>query len=554
MAKEEQNTQELNFDSMTKEQSFNLLQFTQAMDSVFRGYGYFNPFTQRQNLLELNNDPLLPTYDKILKALKAVPYDARQLARYSEFMEVFDSIYGNTLRYMKGLLSFDLSYTCKNIKDPNEYQSKEYKEDLHRVHKFLDSFDYKQEFANKVLPMILRDETVYVWFRDSYNEIDKEIDLEDSKTKKSEKFALQIMPQNYCQLTGYYDNSGLLYDFDLTYFMKGNVDINLYPKALIKRYKDILEAKANGKYIPSSQLNHRTGEFATWTQTSPLDGAYAFKMDMSNFRQVPPFVGLMKGCANNQLVEDLQLDKDWLSARAFIYGTIRLFDNAKSGTQKNQFAIDPVTLGTLMGLVTNSLKKNVQPLAMPTEDNKFIQFEDKTPTLATSHLTSIAKQGASASTLIYTSDKMAQFELQQAIEGDYQFMKQLYEQFNAFMNFFVNKKTRKYKFDFCFDGCTRGFQREERRKALNEIASLGLTPNASYFASVYGIKPQAFERMLEEAHYGDLTNKLTMLFNKNTMSGVITTQGQTSSEKQSGRPQADYSDMTDNGATAREYQ
>jgi hypothetical protein len=78
-------------------------------------------------------------------------------------MEVFDSIYANTLRYMKGLLSFDLSYTCKNIKDPSEYQSKEYKDDLRRVHKFLDSFDYKQEFSNKILPILLRDETAFTW-------------------------------------------------------------------------------------------------------------------------------------------------------------------------------------------------------------------------------------------------------------------------------------------------------------------------------------------------------------------------------------------------------
>lgn len=539
-------TEELNLDSMTKEQSFNLLQFTQAMDSVFRGYGYYNPFTQRQNMLELNNDPLLPTYEKILKALKSVPYDCRQLARYSEFMEVFDSIYANTLRYMGGLLSFDLSYTCKNIKDPSEYQSEEYKEDLRRVHKFLDSFDYVQEFKNKIVPMILRTETAYTWFRDSYNEIDKEIDLEESKTKKSEKFALQIMPQNYCQLTGYYDNSGLLYDFDLTYFMKGNVDINLYPKPLIKRFKDILESKTNGDYIPSNQLNNRTGEFATWTQTSPLDGAYAFKMDMSNFRQVPPFASLMKTCINNQLAEELQNDKDWLSARAFIFGTIRLFDNAKSGTQKNQFAIDPQTLGTLMGLVANSLKKNVQPLAMPTSDNKMEFYEDKNPNSVSNKLENSARQGVSAHTMIYTSDKMMQFELQQAIEGDYQFMAKLYEQFNAFMNLYVNKKTRKYKFNFEFNGCTRSFQREERRKALNELTTLGLTPNTSYFASVYGIKPQTFERMLEEAHYGDMVSKLTMLMNKNTMSGVTA--------NASGRPTSDYSDMTDNGATAREYQ
>jgi hypothetical protein len=110
----------------------------------------------------------------------------------------------------------------------------------------------------------------------------------------------------------------------------------------------------------------------------------------------------------------------------------------------------------------------------------------------------------------------------------------------------IDETTGESNFNFEFNGCTRSFQREERRKALNELTTLGLTPNTSYFASVYGIKPQTFERMLEEAHYGDLTSKLTMLMNKNTMSGVT--------DNGSGRPTADYSDMTDNGATAREYQ
>ena len=139
---------EVNLDEMSKQEAFNLMEFSQAMMNTLGGYGYYNPFTQRQNMLELNNDPLIPTYERVLKALQEVPYDYKKLARYSEFMEVFDSIYGNTLRYMKGLLSFDLSYSCKNIKDPSEYNSKEYKDDLRRVHKFLDSFDYKQEFGN----------------------------------------------------------------------------------------------------------------------------------------------------------------------------------------------------------------------------------------------------------------------------------------------------------------------------------------------------------------------------------------------------------------------
>ena len=60
------------------------------------------------------------------KALESAPYDYQALSSYSEFMEIWDAIYAKTLRYFEGLLAFDLSYNCTNIKNPSEYKSKEY--------------------------------------------------------------------------------------------------------------------------------------------------------------------------------------------------------------------------------------------------------------------------------------------------------------------------------------------------------------------------------------------------------------------------------------------
>lgn len=538
-------------EKMTQQETWDVMQFANALYSGMSGFGYYNPFTQEQNLIALNNDPLIPTYESILSALESNPMDAKTLCGYSEFMEVFDSIYGRTLKYLNSLMSIDLYWTVENIKDVKEYKSNEYKNDLRRLYKFLDAFDYKQEFR-KVTKECLRKETVFTCFRDSH-EIDTPIDIDSketvSKIKKNEKFGIQILPQRYCKLTGYYDNSQLLFDFDYTYFTKGTTDLDLYAPSFKRDFNEVLD-KDNPKYNPANQINNRTGQFALWHQTSPIDGCYAFKTDISNFRQTPPLASLMKNCFRNTDVEQLQYDKDMISARAFIFGAIQLFDNAKSGTQKNQFAIDPNTLGTMMALIAKGVKKNVQPVAMPTGDNKFDEYQDYNPDMYENKLVSSAGQGVSASSLIYTDQKMMQFEMQQAVETDFTGIADaMYPQFEAFLNYFVNRKMSKYKFNFTVTGCNRLFYRESKQKQLEQMFANGLIPNISYISSVYGIRPQDFDRMLDESHNCGLTDKLTMLMNKNTMA-----MGNKNQSKPVGNPIKDTSNLADGGSISRDYQ
>ena len=524
-----------------------VLQFAQNLYTGFGNYGLYTPFSQNQNLLAINNNPKIPTYEKLVEAFKSEPYDNGLLSSYSEFMEVWDTIYSKTFRYLESLLSFDLTYTCKNIKDPKDYQSKEYKEDLKRVHKFLDNFDYKQEFK-KVVKEVLRKETCYVWFRDSHEVIETPIELytEENKIKKNEKFSLQIMPQNYCMLTGYFNSSQLLYDFNINYFLKANVDINLFAPSLKSKFKKAYDENKDMEYIPSAQLDYRNGEFANWVQCSPNDGAYAFKMDISNFRQVPPFANLMKSALNNDTIQQLQVDKDMISAYLILAGEIQLMDNLKSGDKKDQFAISPKTMGQFMNLVTSGLKKNVKPAAFPLTNIKGWQYNDQNPNMAKNHYETTAGQGVSAGSMIYTTGKMAQFEVENAILADYGFMKQLYLQFNQFLNFYINKKTVKYKFDFEFDGLDREFYRDYKTKRLKEYADKGIVLDETQWASALGIKPQVFHRSLECGHYSDFTQNLTMLLNANTMKNS----GQ---ESESGAPKKDNTEISDSGSLSHEY-
>lgn len=131
---------------LTTEELKTVLEFSQGLYNGINGFGYFNPFNQNDKLLEISGNIAKPTHESLLKALERVPYDYSQLASYSDFMKVWDAIYAKTLRYFSGLLAFDLSFTCKNIKNPSDYKSEDYKKDIKRVYKFLDSFDYKLEF------------------------------------------------------------------------------------------------------------------------------------------------------------------------------------------------------------------------------------------------------------------------------------------------------------------------------------------------------------------------------------------------------------------------
>ena len=182
---------------LTQEQVEAVVQFAQGLWASER-YGVYSPWMQNQNLNNLNNNPEVPTYKEITEALSSYKQNASNLQNYMEFMQKFDMIFARTLMSYVNVLSFDLTVTCKNAFTQADYESKEYQEDKKRVYKFLDDFDYRAEFR-KVLQEMMRHEVVYTWFR---------------KTKwgnKGMKCALQMLPQERCILTGYWEK-GLLFD------------------------------------------------------------------------------------------------------------------------------------------------------------------------------------------------------------------------------------------------------------------------------------------------------------------------------------------------------
>ena len=485
----------------------------------------YTPSLLNQNLINLNNNPLTPTYNKLVEALNNAKFQAKTLQGYQEWMEYAEITFKRLLEYYANILAFDLSYTCINIKDKKEYSSAKYKKDKQKIEDFLIKFNYKKEFL-KVVRQMLRSESAFYWLRNNNDTVNP-------------TYTLQLMPQEYCLITGAWEK-GYLYDFNMNYFLQPGIDINGYDEV----FKEFMKVMYGGgenvvyNYKPSNTFDKRTGTFAYWTQTSPIymhhglpSGAWVFKLDDSNFNDVPMLASLMRDAIMNIPARKLQYDKDALGAYAYLIGEIKML----KANEANATAFDPVRLGTLLQIVKNALDKHIVVGAMPAEENKWYQFKDENTMMAETQIKTTLASGAGASRILYASDKMSQEEIRNAILSDYNVMKKIYSQFNNFLDFYANQLTKHYKFKFSFDGSTYGFEREWRKEGIMKLATTGIVLNSTAFASAFGYDPVMFSYMLKETSADDSWMKdLSSLQSIFTTPGVTPTATNSGSNEQGG--------------------
>ncbi len=246
---------------LNAEQVDAVVQFSEALHA-YTEWGYWSPWLSNSLLQGLNNNPKAPSSSGVREALSDYKNKAKELQGYMEYAKYFDMLFARTVMSYVNALSFDLQVVCSNAYTKEDYKSKEYIEDKRRIDSFIEKFNYKDEFR-KVVSQLMLNEVYYVWFR---------------KTKwgnKGMKYALQVLPQDRCMLTGYWEK-GMLFDFDMSYFLQAGVDIDGYDPVFKKYYNRVFgnggEALLN--YRPTNGFENRIGAYAMWTQTSPDDGAW----------------------------------------------------------------------------------------------------------------------------------------------------------------------------------------------------------------------------------------------------------------------------------------
>ena len=480
--------------------------------------GVFTPELVNARLKDITLSPQKATLDNINEALNKPNEHEQQLIGYSQWLELNSMLYKRLLFYFSGLMSFDWTYVCQNIKDPKEYDSPAYKKSLSIVSDFFDKFDVKDAFRICMREM-LRNEAFFGILRDDGN-----------------KYIIQELPQQYCEITGRFD-SGLLFDFNMLLFLQPGISIDMYPDIFRQMYD---EAYENGriKYNPASGLTSRDGNYVYWVQTSPVDGFVCFKLFPEIGARIPFLSPFMPDAVIQPLIRTLQMDSYIADASKLVAGQVPFLKDSKASV-KDQIALDPNTLGKFLALVKSGLPSAIKVIAAPLEDMQGIEFKGNEK-LYDSYLSTAASSSGINSRLLYSKDRQNVLETKISVEVDTNVLKPVYAQFSNMLEYWINKKTGKYKFKFAFEGFETSIDRDARFERVNKLADSGIVLEQKYAAAL-GLSPFDFRRMLEETKANKFVETLTPILKANQMS----------KDNGAGAPKKSDSELSDGGADSR---
>lgn len=504
-------------EEITQEQVFDVLKFASHL------YGnYSNPLLINSRMKDITLSPVIATADAVDKALENPKSNENQLVGYSEFFELTSMLYKRILYYLSGMLSFDVTYTCTNISKDTDYKSKAYRDDLLTLTNFLDSFNVKKEFKT-VARQIIRNEVYFSILRE-----------------EGDKYTLQELPKDYCIITGRWDY-GLLFDFDMNWFLQGGVDINMYPSVFKKMYSKAF-IKQDDKYKPSTPVNERDDAWVKWVQTSPKDGFWSFKFNPELATKIPFLAPLFPDVVVQPLIRKLQTNSYIASASKLLIGKVPMLDKSVKGASvKDSVAISPEMLGKFLALLKAGLSESVKVGVAPLEDMKGVSFPLDAPFYQDYLKTTTSSSGVN-SRLIYTLDKNNAVESQLSINVDEFLMTYVYPQFSDFLEYYVNKRTKKFKWQFTFEGTEFFTNRSERLETQMTLADRGMVMPQKIAAAI-GMLPHIFMRQLDEGRLSDFIDKLTPIQTSFTM-------GKTQ-QKENGRPKSKPSDLSETAEQTR---
>jgi hypothetical protein len=500
---------------LTKEEVYDVLRFAQSLYG-----GLYTPELVNARMRDITLSPIQATTDNITTALSNPKENERELMGYSEWLELNSMLYKRILLYFSGMLSFDFNYVCINADGEKAYQSPKYQSDLKIVRDFFDKFNHKENFKT-ALKQMLRNEAYFGILRDDGRD----------------KYVLQELPKDFCKITGRSAEAGLLFDFNFQWFLNPTISIDMYPKIFARMYYDIFEKNGKPKYNPASQLDSRTGTFVLWHQTSPNDGFAAFKLFPEIAALVPLLAPIMPDIILQPAIRELQKNSYIQAASAILIGQVEFLKESKASV-KDALTLDPVTLGKFLALLKSGIPEAIKVGAAPLANMEALQFEGNDK-IYNSYLQTTAASSGVNSRLLYSYDRQNLIETKASLDIDINILRPVYSQFETMLDFWVNKRTTKYKFKFLLEGFENTLSRDDRFEKAMKLADSGIVLEQK-FASAMSMSPFDFRRMLEEGRANGFVKNLTPILKSNQMPS-----------SSGGRPKMEDDDLGDAGGETR---
>lgn len=497
---------------------FDFVSFSSAFNRAAYG-AYATPQMVNTNLQNINLNPRVSTYQEYLKALQNPKSNEDAIISYGQNEYLTNTLYKRNFDYYANLLSFDLAIRPKSA-EAKDYSSAAYKKDWNAAEDFLTKFDYRSEFRKCVFNMLNSD--IYAcMFRDDMSE---------------DKYVLQDLSYKYVKITGRCSH-GLLVDVDMSFLMNGTQDLMMYPKSIRRKYNSLF-GKQN-KYVPSSTLNDRTGKFGFYVQTSPIeDEIWTFKFNPDMITEIPYFAPMMLDTSLMNFYRELQMNQDLVAAKKLITSQWPLLD-AKTA-QTDRLGIKAETMGVILGAIKSGLGDYFNIASIPSDKIEVEQMENKNKTAYQDYLKNISGLMGGANTL-FSVVKQSSTESMISADIDAMLMSKIYPQFEAFLEYHINKKTKKFKFDVKLSGTSSYLEKDRKYKSAMDAAKVGLVCE-NKIACALDLNIFELRKELELSKNGGFADRLTPMMNMFTMSG---------NNDGAGRPQSSESEISESSDATR---
>lgn len=475
---------------LTQEEVWDVVEFARYLN------GYSNmmltPDLINSRMKQINLNPIAATEALLTAAMKDPKGHEEELQAFSQNFELVSMVYKRLISYSANMLSFDITYTSDA--KPDDYKLPRYKKDLENVESFLDKFEYRKEFRAAVRGM-LRNDAYFAAFFDLGN-----------------RYILQELPSEYCKITGRWEG-GLLFTFNFEWFNQPGVDISMYPDWFKQKYVELNEKRKQiyneiDKYKPYLPVNKRGNSYyMTWVDVPPEVGV-CFKFSPELATRLPYFTPLFNDLVLQPTVRALQQNMNMAEASKMIIGEVPMLNKESKATVRDSIGISPELLGKFLALVKSGISDAIKLAGAPLQNFQSIDFEGNNELYDSYLRTALATSGVNTNLIFSSNVKPNVIETQLSLNVDEQLMSALYEQFEEYLGYQANLRTKYFKFIFVFEGTDFFVNRDARYQKAMELLDRGIVLPQK-IAAAMRMKPAELRRQMEEASAMDFVSKLT---------------------------------------------
>lgn len=453
-----------------------------------------------RDLNGIRRSPSFYLYDKdqITKFLQNPYANEKQLRNAVIYLYGASSHFRRLIQYFASLS--DLSYIVSPFKiDTASAKPNSIRRNYHKVLNLLSSMDIKNQFK-KILTVCLREDVFYgtMWV-------------------STDSIIIQQLPSDYCAIEVIEDNV-LNVSFDFSYF-------NANPSYL-ENYQEEFKVKYE---------LYKNGRAPRWQELdSPTSFAIKYNSDILSYA-FPPFAGILREVYDLEDYKLLKKAKTELENYAMLVMSLGINDDGEwqmdLGKAKefwrNLDAVLPDEIGSVLS-------------PMPIEKISFERTHaNDVDTVAEAEQNLFSAAGVSS--LLFNNVKASANALLLSIKADQAMTFSIVQSIEAMINRFVHAQPYGKNFKVTFLDCSP-FNRKEVGDAYLKACQYGL-PMVSYYCASQGLGQDEMDCMnfLEDDVLG-IKGRFIPLQSSATQS----------SDSETGRPESEMDDLTDDGERNRE--